>query len=414
VPVIPDGHILAPSKVVWLECDAYVAGATWHRRDWHANTNRTAEGLMRNTEPWMQTRYGLTWESLAADCGVSRRTLADRLRWRREHGLIAVVETGSTVETRKGTAWGRWDDELGNIAATYALIVPVAVLEELYGEFWAEDLGVEDGTCYVEQPERGTQASIVAGPWDEVPWPCETRLTRPEKLQVGPPVDQTRTLRLSWVSLRDESLLRVGARYTTAPYPLNATPTTRGERIAAGQRLRDEHMALRGLSARDLGRLGRPLFKLGATLGDLVYALNTHPELGQWASPVAVLGEHRGGWRGLARLRGLLEARVAAWIGPDGELVAELPSQTLARGRKALARDTGWRERLDATAAVPEPVRRREPVHAPSVPPAEVRAGLRERLAAARTSWVASRERDVPGALVLARRRAERERCGAG
>ncbi|MFD0480939.1 hypothetical protein ACFQ0B_81995 [Nonomuraea thailandensis] len=233
-PVIPDGHVLAPSKIVWLEVDAYLVGATWHRKDWLRNFHAVGEALARNTEAWMQTRYGMTWETLAAEAGVSRRTLADRLRWRREHGLLAVVQTGSTVETRKGTGWGRWDDELGNIAAEYALIVPVAVLRELYGEFWAEDLGVEDGSCYVEQPERGSQASIVAGPWDEVPWPCETRLTRRAEPQVSSPVEETRTLRLSGLSLSEESLLRVGARCTTAPYPLNATPSTRGSASRPG------------------------------------------------------------------------------------------------------------------------------------------------------------------------------------
>jgi hypothetical protein len=345
---------------------------------------------------------------------VSRSTLADRLRWRREHGLLAVVRTGSTVETRRGTGWGRWDDGLGNIAAEYALICPIVVLEELYGPFWAEELGVDDGSCYVERPQRGTQASIVAGPGEEVPWPCETRLTRPEFPQVDQHVDQTRTLRFSLVDL--PSPLTPYARpplQTLAPFPLTATPATRGERIWAGERVRTEHGVLRGLSARDLGRIGRPLFERGATLSDFVYALNVHPVQGQWASPVAALGERGRGWRGLVRLRRLLEARVQAWIGPDGTLKAPLPSQVAAQAhREALAdTDGGWVQRVEHAAARPDPVRPQHPPRSASPPPpAEAIAGLRERLAAARTSWTASKESRVPGALLLARRRAAQER----
>ncbi|WP_345694560.1 hypothetical protein, partial [Nonomuraea thailandensis] len=317
-PVIPDGHVLAPSKIVWLECDAYMAGTSWHRRDWLRNFQLVGEALVRNTEPWMQTRHGMTWKSLMADAGVSRSTLGDRLKWRRERGLVLVVQTGSTVETREGTGWGRWDDGLGNIAAEYALICPVAVLEALYGEFWAEELGVDDGSCYVERPRRGTQAAIVADPMrEEVPWPCETRCARPGFPQVEQPVDETRTLRLSVADLSSESVPNARPPLRTlAPFPLTASPATRGERIWAGERVRAEHVTVRGLSARDLGRIGRPLFELGATLGDFLHVLNVHPVEGQWASPVTGLGGLRGWWA-LVRLRRRLEARVAAWIGPD-------------------------------------------------------------------------------------------------
>ncbi|MEU8364936.1 hypothetical protein AB0C27_53875 [Nonomuraea sp. NPDC048882] len=414
VPVIPDGHVLAPSKIVWLECDAYVVGTSWHRRDWMRNYQRVGEALVRNTEPWMQTRHGMTWKSLAGDAGVSRSTLADRLQWRREHGLIAVVQTGSTVETREGTGWGRWDDGLGNIAAEYALICPVAVLEALYGEFWAEELGVEDGSCYVERPRRGTQASIVANPaWEEVPWPCETRISRPKFPQVEQGVNQTRTLRFSLADLSSEPV-PIARRLiqTLAPFPLTACPSTRGERIWAGERVRAEHVTVRGLSARDLGRIGRPLFQLGATLGDFIHVLNVHPVQGQWASPATGLGERRS-WSALVRLRRRLEARVAAWIGPDGALVAPLPSQAAARAHQEARADTGggWRERLEQAVAQPDPPKPQQVAAActPSMPP-QARAGLRERLAAARASWTAARESRVPGALLRARRRAALER----
>lgn len=413
IPVIPDGHVLAPSLVVWLEADAYLAGRTWHRRDWHRSHARTGEALALNADTGMQTRRGMTWETLAADAGVGRTTLWQQLRWRREEGLLATITTGSTPRTRKGTRWGRVDDGLGNLAAEYALIVPEWVLEALYGPEWAEDLGVVSGAAYAfDEPARGPE--IVAGPWDDVPWPCRTVRFRPTFAHVGARVEETRTPRVSDLALRDETPTARTREHgqardnTTPPYPLHVTPTRRRDRIAAGERLRAEHVALRGLSARDLGRIGQPIWERGGTLADLVHVLNVHPVLGQWASAMAMLGGRRSMWE-LVRLRRLLEARVAAWLGPDGELVAPLPSQVSARSREALARDRDWTARLAEVAAVPDP-ERPERAHVPSAPPAEVRAGLRERLAAARTSWVASAERGLPGALVRARRRAAEER----
>ncbi|MEV4806730.1 hypothetical protein AB0K18_42610 [Nonomuraea sp. NPDC049421] len=415
MPVIPDGHVLAPSLVVWLEADSYLAGTGWHRRDWHRSHARVGEALALNAGRGMQTRPGMTWETLAADAGVGRTTLWKQLRWRREQGLLATITTGSTPRTRPGCRWGRDDDGLGNLAAEYALIVPEWVLEKLYGPDWADDLGVTSGTAYgLDEPAREGR-EVVAGPWDDVPWPCLTRPTRPEFPQVSPPVEETRTPRVSDLDLGDETpTAHVRARAgthteTNPPYPLHATPTTRRDRIAAGERIRAEHLALRGLSARDLGRIGKPLFALGGTLADLVHAFNVHPVLGQWTSTTAAPGGRSRSMRELVRLRRLLEARVTAWIGPDGQLVAELPSQVRARARAAVTRDRAWRERLAEVVTAPDPVR---PVRkrTPSAPPAEVRADLRERLAAARTSWVASRERDVPGGLVRARRRAAENR----
>ncbi|WP_336214336.1 hypothetical protein [Nonomuraea sp. LPB2021202275-12-8] len=415
VPVIPEGHILAPSAVVWLEADAYLAGSGWHRRDWRRSHARVGEALALNTTAGMQTRPGMTWETLAADANVGRTALWKQLRWRREQGLLVTVTTGSTPRTRRGCRWGRDDDGLGNLAAEYALIIPEWVLETLYGPEWAEDLGVTSGAAYGFDEPASIGREIVAGPWDDVPWPCPTRLTRAAFPQVGPPVDEKRTPRFSDLDLSDETPTahereRGPAReYTHPSYPLHAIPTTRRDRITAGERIRTEHMTLRGLSARDLARIGRPVFEAGGTLADLVHVLNVHPLLGQWTSTAAVLGERSRSMWELVRLRRLLEARVAAWLGQDGLLVAPLPSQVRSRAREALAEDGGWRERLAEVVAAPDPVRA-EREHVPSAPPAEARAWLRERLAEARTRWAASEERGLPGALLLARRRAERER----
>ncbi len=345
-PVIPDGHILAPTLTVWLAADAYMAGRSWHRRDWLRNYHRVGEGLAANVTTGMVTRHGLTWEALAADAGVSRTTLADRLRWRREHGLIAVITTGSTNATRKGNQWGRLDDGLGNLAAEYALIVPVAALEEMYGPDWDAELGLVDAPAPVE---------------DDVPWPVETVTRRPMFPQVNTLGDETRTPAPAVVDLREESLphARENQAATTPAWPMHQTPTSKKTRIAAADRLRAENMTLRHLSARDVARLLRPLFELGATVVDARHALETHPVHGQWANPTSVL-ERGQGWRGrrqLVRLRGLLEARVAAWVGADGQLVAALPSQVRAAAdERRRAEQQAWREHLAAVRASARPL----------------------------------------------------------
>ncbi|GAA1624593.1 hypothetical protein GCM10009733_021620 [Nonomuraea maheshkhaliensis] len=409
-PVIPTEHVIAPSIIVWLECEAYVVGGTRHYKNWLRSHGLVGEALARNVEPNMQTRRGMTWETLAADAGVSRRTLANQLAWRRTHGLLATVTHG-----RHGHPH--------NMAAEYALIVPVAVLEALYGEFWAEELEVEYGALSEElrRRVRGTQASIVAGPWDDVPWPVATvpfRMIDPEVAERvrARRVDETCTPRFSRVSLvGSANLPRRGARsYTDAPYPLTATPTKRRHRIAAGERIRRDQMVLRGLSAKDLGRIGKPIFDRGGTLGDFLHVLNTHPEMGQWTAVAAVLGEpRRRNWRSSLRLRAMLEKRVSVWLGSDGNLVRPLPSQVTLAGRPAplaeqarLREETARRtETLErATAEIPRRT------HVPSMLPAETRADLHERLAAARTTWVTARKRNVAGTLLLAQRRAAEQR----
>ncbi|MEU1883464.1 hypothetical protein ABZ470_39675 [Streptosporangium sp. NPDC020072] len=400
VPVIPDGHLLAPSLTVWLEVDAYLVDRSWRRRDWLRNYHLVGEALAANVTAEMVTQHGMTWETLAADAGVSRSTMADRLRWRREHGLLATITTGSTVRTRKGNLWGRRDDGLGNLAAEYALIVPETALAELYGPDWADILFPWDGPA--EAP----------GSLDDVPWPVETVLTRPEFSQVSAPVEETRTPAVAGVDLGESTLPHARENQTNnSKWPLHVTPRTKRDRIHAAERLREEDLTLRHLSARDLARLCRPLFSLGATLADAHHALNTHPLHGQWAHPSSILsaGQRWRARRQIPRLRALLEARVAAWIGPDAQLVAKLPSQHKQALRDDRAAEPRWLERQQRACAQPDPVVVPH-VHVPSLPGpgfAALRAALEERVTRA---WAQERRGYVPPALARAQERARQER----
>ncbi|RCG17800.1 hypothetical protein DQ384_39585 [Sphaerisporangium album] len=329
--VIPEGHISAPTITAWLAVGTYLAGRTWHRRDWLRNHALVGEALAMHTNTRrMRTRPGLTWDTLTSDAGMSRSTMADRLRWYREHGLLTVITTGSTPATRKGNAWGRHDDARGNLAAEYALIVPIAALKELYGPHWDQVLGLYD--LPVEADE-------------EVPWPVETIPERPVSAQVGAVGDETRTP-TSVVEVGDDSptstgdesptsTTTTGVRVSspTAPWPRHRTVTGRRDRVAAAQQLRVDDMTLRHVPGRELARLLRPLFDAGATLADAHHAVNVHPVHGQWTHPTVVLGTGR--WRDrrqAKRLQALLRARVDAWFGSDGQLVATLPSQVATAG----------------------------------------------------------------------------------
>ncbi|MBB4944323.1 hypothetical protein FHR32_008729 [Streptosporangium album] len=103
------------------------------RADWWQRTMAVVWQLATRTGPDRVTspKLGATWAVLAEAAGVSRSTLADRLRWLRECGLLVVLTTGSTARYRRGTMCGLADDGLGNLAAEYILTLPAEVLAAL-------------------------------------------------------------------------------------------------------------------------------------------------------------------------------------------------------------------------------------------------------------------------------------------
>jgi len=62
-----------------------------------------------------------TWEQLAEQTDSSQRTVCRWLAWLRDRGLLVVLETGSTPETRPATA-----ALVGNRCAVYVLTERVA------------------------------------------------------------------------------------------------------------------------------------------------------------------------------------------------------------------------------------------------------------------------------------------------
>ncbi|GII06115.1 hypothetical protein Pta02_81230 [Planobispora takensis] len=316
---IPPGLTTAQSLLLWYQVIAACPDAAHRRADWWRNTMNIVWVLMTHagsdmvTKPWS----GATWEKLAREAGVSRSTLADRLRWLRVHGFLSTLLSGSTPALRAGRRGLR--DGLGNLAAQYALTIPEAVLEAMDPE--------ERESLVPPVPE------VVPERWEDVPWPVETL-----------PVDVTRTPRVS-PYVGERSISPVHARegdqdraprknHAPAPassapatpepaWPATVTPVTKSQRLQACQRLRRDDPVLRKMPEKHLRSLLRPLFQAGATVSDVKHAFNVQPDGRPW--PYTDDPRWLPGW---------VRWRVAAWADDDGTLRAPLPSQVRAEANR--------------------------------------------------------------------------------
>ncbi|MFC6557369.1 hypothetical protein [Nonomuraea cavernae] len=318
----------------------YLARAHCNRQR-HRNLMRLAWQLTTRTDATMMTapKRGATWDVLAEEVGVSRRTIAYLLAWMREHQLLITVTTGSTARTRPGSLWGRIDDGLGNLAAEYALTIPAELL--------ADDLEVPE----LEQEE-------------DVPWPVETIAERPTFSHVSGHVEQDCTPAV-WGFSSERSLPNAGARESSEPtgpspsWPRHATPRSKRDQIAACERLRrDNALTLGILSTKDLRSLLRLLFVAGFTVADVEHALNRMPDGQQWGDidPGRLAGtvERRRGMR--ARIR----HRAGLWVDAAGAPLARSASQQAEDAEIAM-----WRaqeRRLSVIWGTPEPVDQATPV----------------------------------------------------
>ncbi|QFY09563.1 hypothetical protein GBF35_25535 [Nonomuraea phyllanthi] len=335
-PIPMDGQKLAPTRAAWLDAVDYLARAYCNRQRRH-NLMRLAWQLTTRTDATMTTapKRGATWNVLAEEVGVSRRTIAYLLAWMRDQRLLLTVITGSTLRTRAGNLWGLLDDGQGNLAAEYALTLPDELLPDDVDDLQAAE---------IEEDE-------------EIPWPCETVTERPTISHVSGHVDQDCTPAVQGFS-RGESLPYAGARVhseTTGPtrsWPRHATPGNRRDQLAASERLRhDNRLTLGVLSAKDLRSLLRPLFAAEFTIADVEHALNRMPDGRHWGDidPGRLVGTVE-----RARvLRSRIRHRVSRWVDVDGTLLARSASQQAEDAEVAM-----WRaqeRRLSLIWGTPEP-----------------------------------------------------------
>lgn len=299
----------APTRATFLDAVDYLA-RTECRSQRHRNLMRLAWELASRTASDMVTapKHGATWDVLAEELGVSRRTIGYLLAWMRDHRLLVTVTPGSTVRTRPGNLWGRLDDGLGNLAAEYALTVPADLIGDL------------EETPALKEPED-----------EQVPWPVETVTERPTFSQVNAPVDNLCTPAVHGYSSA-KSLPNAGASVrasTTTPSPWwsrHVTPGTRKDQLAACQRLRsDNRLTLGVLSAKDLRSLLRQAFVAGHTVADVEHALNRMPDGRHWGDIDP--GRLVGSTERVRVLRSRIRHRISLWVAADGTPVVRSVSQ---------------------------------------------------------------------------------------
>lgn len=255
-----------------------------------------------------------TWPVIAREAAVllerttdlSESTVARWLRWLRRHGLLVIVEHGTTPRFSPGVLTTGPDGEARNAASVYLLISPDGVRAvadphpEDTGAEWRE-LGPANAVEAAAQAERDGTAPpplLAALPAGDVP----LRRTRPLAKPGAPAGAQgaaRRTLRhrgRSPVDISDTPTPPVGgvdpltrareARNRQDPagdrpeprWPRSKRPATRPERAAAAAEAARLAPVLRGISTAHVAALSREWHLAGWTLHDVLTALDRAPD----------------------------------------------------------------------------------------------------------------------------------------
>jgi hypothetical protein len=262
------------------------------RSDAATNTRSIVWLIVRYTDwPTMTCRIG--WQNLVDLSGLSRATVRRVIRRLRDWGFLGVVETGSTWRTRGC----RQDDDEGDRGAEYVLCVPSHEAVEIS-----------------DPPSLGSRRE------PEKPH-VRARETAPD--------EQPR------------------------PWPMHQPPRTRGQRLTATRRLRNQAPVLARLTDRQLRNVLRPWYDHGWSPAQIRYALDHQPDgtphwhtadvrhvagwirsrLGQWAghTPARQLGA--------GQATDLTAADVAALPRADAQPVADTAAHaSLARRLLAATR----------------------------------------------------------------------------
>ncbi len=210
-----------------------------------------------------------TWDSLVETTGLSRSTVAAWLSRLQAWGLVRVLESGSTVRTRRGR-----DPQLGNRAAVYVLRIPV----------------------------------------DE----SRTPTVLPK---VEPPIAGAR--------LDDSPTAASGGGPAEPPWPSTAKTRTRADELRAAETLRGRVQAFRRLSPRAVRSLIRSWLRAGWTVADLVWALDHEPDgTDRWKTqavrqPIGWAKARLAPWEGLEPPSARSEAARAAERAAHQEFLAE-------------------------------------------------------------------------------------------
>ncbi|WP_431928778.1 hypothetical protein [Nonomuraea jabiensis] len=268
------------------------------RYDGYSNLLRVAHVIAWATD-WKTMCSRPTIAGICARTGLSKATVKRWVRWLREHGWLGVVEQGSTVRFRKGTAAGLDDDGMGNRAALWVICIPRDI---------------------TPIPTSDTSSEQVKG-LSEPP-----SFSLPEREGTDP----TRTREASRQARRS---LRISPTWA-----LHESPRTKRDRLAACDRLRQESNVLRHMTPWYLRWLLRSFLAAGWTPADVLHALDVRPDDSRWTYTWSSVDE-------LRHIPGWVRNRLAAWLDEDGRVVA-------SRSQR--------RELLDARRRAEQEARRRE------------------------------------------------------
>lgn len=305
---------LADSQVQWLrDVDEHIADlplradAKQHRREIARMVGFHAE--------WKElvTRT-LTWDAIATQVGLTRRSVARHLRALHEAGFLGRVAAGRSAAAKKAAGWTGPEAE-ENDAPVYALTVPTGA-EPV-------DSNVTPPTVsgYKESPAR-TGAR-------EHPRGAATRHSLVEAPAAGGgsnPVVPAHPLPPAW--------------------PSHVPAKRKDERVQAALALQARIPVLRKISAKHVASVTRHFMLAGWTVRDLHHALDALPD-GRaqghfvngswvpWSGADGIPPQRLGHW---------LRFRLAHWLDSDGQPV-EAPSQREARRARTRAQQRAAQQR---------------------------------------------------------------------
>jgi hypothetical protein len=250
----------------------------------------------------MNWRERTSWpghDRIAAAVGVSTDTVARAIRWLQDRGLVGLVSGGTTAAVRPGVLYAG----TGNLAAIYVLTVPKRRSPLPHCD--AAQSSFADLTTL--------RRSVVKAP-------C----ARPAKPKVKGRMDR---------ASRGQPVLPPGGS------ALHTCPRTRSDGLMAAQVVQTRSRELSRLSAEHVRWLVKPFTRAGWTPADLLFAIDHAPRGRQHAYTAGVRSP--AGWA---------RARLAEWLGPDGQPMVS-PSQQRAADRERVLADQAGRRTARAAAA---------------------------------------------------------------
>lgn len=271
---VPTGSGRARSQATWIRALDDVSEYATLRADAAQNLRTVAWAIARYAD-WKTLVARPGWDLLTELTQLSRSTIQRALRRLRDWGLLGIVESGSTWRIRGG----RRDDEGGNRGGEYVLCIPA-----------------QQPVDKSDSPSLGSRRE-----------PVKPHASARENA----PAERPRH------------------------WPMHQPPRTRGQRLAATQRLQQQAPVLARIPDRQLRSVLKPWFELGWTPAQVLYALDHAPD-GQAHWHTADV-RHVPGW---------IRSRLGAWDGhtPAGQLGAgrstDLDARQVAQLPAAGARST--------------------------------------------------------------------------